>query len=80
MYSSLKKALTVFLILVFCFCFFYGFKGEAQATSSKYSSSMTTPIDNMTFGQIEELLLTFMKNNGINYVAQNLPIMSLNRH
>lgn len=69
MYTSLKKGLTVFLILIFCFGFFYGFEEEAQATSSKDSSSMTTPIDNMTFGQIEELLLTFMKNNGINYVV-----------
>lgn len=71
MYTSLKKGLTVFLILIFCFGFFYGFEEEAQATSSKDSSSMTTPIDNMTFGQIEELLLTFMKNNGINYVVSS---------
>jgi len=67
MFLSLKKGLTVFLILGFCLCFFSGFKGEAQTALATDSSSMTTPIDNMTFGQIEQLLLIFMENNGVKY-------------
>ena len=68
MYSSFKKCLTVCLI-VFCFGFFIDLKGEAQADTTTYSTSMTTPIDNMTFRQIEQLLLEYMKNNGIDFVV-----------